>query len=277
MPELPEVETVARGLHSQLAGRRLRGIEIHDSKLRHTDYSPLHGASLTSAQRIGKRVAITFNTKHGPRWLLVHLRMSGVLFYTPDGRLPEGKPDKHVRAEFLLDKGKLLFYDPRRFGTFDLISDQADALPAGVDPFDRKLTAASFAQMLSSSPQALKLWLLRQDRLVGLGNIYASEILHDCGLHPERCASSLDSTQAAELLASTRGILRKAIRHCGTTFSDFHNVNGEAGGFSRFLQVYGRAGQSCLRCGTPVERIVQGQRSTFFCPACQPQWSKAGG
>lgn len=269
MPELPEVETVARGLDSQIRGRRLRRIELLDPKLQHLDLSPLHSMTVSGARRIGKRVALAFSGNRREHWLLVHLRMSGVLFYGPDGTLPEDKPLKHVRAALVLDKGSLLFYDPRRFGTFDLYDSAEAALPSGIDPFDKRLTPALFSQMLAGSPQALKLWLLRQDKLVGLGNIYASEILHDCGFSPQRAAGTLDKVEAATLLSSTRRILTKAIKHCGTTFSDFHNVNGEAGDFSRFLRVYGRVGQPCRRCGGEITRLVQGQRSTFYCATCQ--------
>jgi formamidopyrimidine-DNA glycosylase len=270
LPELPEVETVAHGLDTQLRGRRIRRVELIDPKLQHTDTRLVAPSAIAGARRIGKRVALQLQLARGrEQWLLVHLRMSGVLFYAPDGRLPAAKPVKHVRAVFTLDAGSLLFYDPRRFGTFDLYDTADAALPVGIDPFDRRLTPDTFAAMLAGSSQPLKLWLLRQDRLVGLGNIYASEILHDCGFHPERAAGTLDANEARKLLESTRRILNKAIKHCGTTFSDFHNVNGEAGDFSRFLRVYGRGGQACLRCGAEIIRFTQGQRSTFCCANCQ--------
>jgi formamidopyrimidine-DNA glycosylase len=271
VPELPEVETVARGLDSQLKGRRLRQVELRDPKLQSLDLTGLAGARIEGARRIGKRVALQFGAGRRVGWLLVHLRMSGVLFYAPEGVLPADRPVKHVRAAFTLDRGSLLFYDPRRFGTFDLYASAEQALPAGIDPFDDRLTPAVFHALLAGSSQPLKLWLLRQDRLVGLGNIYASEILYDCRCSPQRAAGTLDVRESARLLAATRRILAKAISHCGTTFSDFHNVNGEAGGFSRFLRVYGRAGQPCRRCGSAIVRVVQGQRSTFYCPGCQAQ------
>jgi formamidopyrimidine-DNA glycosylase len=269
VPELPEVETVARGLDAALRGRRVRSVQLLDPKLEPLDLRPLGGAGVSGARRIGKRVVLEFETRRGPRWLLVHLRMTGVLFYAPDGELPAGKSAKHLRAVFDLDAGRLLFYDPRRFGTFDLVDDLALAQPQGAEPLSAELTPARFSALLAGSPQPLKLWLLRQDKLVGLGNIYASEILFDCGLSPRRAAGSLSLAESAALLKSTKAVLRKAIRHCGTTFSDFHNVNGEAGGFSRFLKVYARGGQPCPRCGATVTRFVQGQRSTFFCPGCQ--------
>jgi formamidopyrimidine-DNA glycosylase len=269
VPELPEVETVARGLDRALRGRCVRGIELLDPKLQHLDLRQLKGAAIDGARRVGKRVAIVFSTPRGERYLLVHLRMTGVLLYSPNGLLPEDKPAKHIRGRLRLDRGALLFYDPRRFGTLDLVDDLTAAREQGVDPLSRELTASRLAQLIGVSKQPLKLWLLRQDKLAGLGNIYASEILWDCQVSPNRPACGLAAEEAAALVISTKAILRKSIRHAGTTFSDFHNVNGEAGSFLRFLKVYGKTGQPCPRCGAAIQRQVQGQRSTFWCSQCQ--------
>jgi formamidopyrimidine-DNA glycosylase len=269
LPELPEVETVARGLDRALRGRTVKRTRLTDPKLQHHNLRVLSGAKVAGAQRVGKRVAVQFNTAKGPRWLLVHLRMTGVLLYSEQGGLPEGKSTKHIRARFTLDRGELLFYDPRRFGTFDLVDTLAGAAGKATDPLSRQFTAKKLRELIGNSRQPLKLWLLRQDKLVGLGNIYASEILFDARLSPNRTAATCDDAQVAALAKSTKSILRKAIRHAGTTFSDFHNVNGEVGGFSRFLKVYGKAGNPCPRCGGTIARQVQGQRSTFWCKGCQ--------
>jgi formamidopyrimidine-DNA glycosylase len=269
LPELPEVETVARGLDKALRGLTVKRTRLIDPKLQHHNLRVLSGAKVVGAQRVGKRVAVAFDTAKGERWLLVHLRMTGVLLYSRQSGLPEGKNPKHIRARFELDRGELLFYDPRRFGTIDLVDTLDGAAGKATDPLSREFTAKKLRELIGSSKQPLKLWLLRQDKLIGLGNIYASEILFDARLSPNRAATSCDEAQVAALVMSTKAILRKAIRHAGTTFSDFHNVNGEVGGFSRFLKVYGKAGQPCPRCGAPVLRQVQGQRSTFWCRACQ--------
>jgi formamidopyrimidine-DNA glycosylase len=269
LPELPEVETVARGLDRALRGRTVKRIKLLDPKLQHHKLRMLYGAEVKEALRVGKRVAIEFATKRGPRWLLVHLRMTGVLLYSVEAGLPEGKSAKHIRLRIELDRGELLFYDPRRFGTLDLASTLEGAAGRATDPMSREFTAKKLRGLIGTSQQPLKLWLLRQDKLVGLGNIYASEILFDAGLSPTRVAATCTDTEVAALTQSTKSILRKAIRHAGTTFSDFHNVNGEVGGFSRFLKVYAKGGQPCPRCGEPILRQVQGQRSTFWCRECQ--------
>ena len=125
-------------------------------------------------------------------------------------------------------------------------------------------------ELLGTSAQPLKAWLLRQDRLVGLGNIYASEILHAARLSPFAGAGSLNGREVRRLHSATRRILQRAIRNCGTTFSDFQDARGASGSYQRLLAVYGRDGEGCRRCRATIERVVQQQRSTFYCPGCQP-------
>lgn len=266
MPELPEVETVARQLAPRLAGRTVRRLTILDDRLRVARPPALAGARVADVLRIGKQVALRF--VHGRRpdvWLAVHLRMTGRLIHD-DARGPLGK---HVRARFGLDRGRLTFVDPRRFGTFAWHRDPDAIVPDAVDPLSRSLDARRMRSLLGASRTPIKPWLLRQDRLVGLGNIYASEILHDAGIAPDRPAGSLADDEIARLTRSTKRILRRAIRACGTTFSDFQDANGVEGSYQRYLRVYARDGEGCRRCGTAVERIVQQQRSTFWCAGCQ--------
>jgi formamidopyrimidine-DNA glycosylase len=175
----------------------------------------------------------------------------------------------HLRARFDLDRGTLLFHDTRRFGTFCWHHTAEEARPAGIDPLSPELTPARMAGLLERSRQNLKAWLLRQDRLVGLGNIYASEILHAARISPRRSADTLKDAEVRALLRSTRRVLRRAIENCGTTFSDFQDARGLTGSYQQYLAVYGRAGERCRRCRGTVRRAVQQQRSTFFCPGCQ--------
>ena len=142
------------------------------------------------------------------------------------------------------------------------------AAPDGVEPLSPELTPAVYAGLLDGSAQPLKPWLLRQDRLVGLGNIYASEILHAARLSPFREAGSLDRNEVRRLHGATRRILERAIRACGTTFSDFQDARGVEGSYQRYLAVYEREGRPCRRCRAPIERVVQQQRSTYYCPQC---------
>ena len=266
MPELPEVETVARQLARRLCGRTVRRLEIRDPRLRNGRTPRIAGREIVGVTRSGKRVLIELAPSRGsrPLWLAVHLRMTGRLLFAERGK---GSVD-HVRARFWLDRGELLFVDTRRFGTFTWYTTREAAAPAGIDPLAPELTAAALAGLLRVSRQQLKAWLLRQDRLTGLGNIYASEILHAARLSPFREAGSLERGEARRLLTATRRILRRAIRNCGTTFSDFQDANGVEGSYQRFLAVYDREGQSCRRCHSQIERVVQQQRSTFFCPRC---------
>jgi formamidopyrimidine-DNA glycosylase len=138
-----------------------------------------------------------------------------------------------------------------------------------MDPFSADLNPRVLGGLIGESHQNIKAWLLRQDRLVGLGNIYASEILFVAGISPLREAASLEATEHRKLLRATRLVLRRAIRNCGTTFSDFQDAQGLTGSYQNYLAVYGRESEPCLRCGTPVVRFVQQQRSTFFCSRCQ--------
>jgi len=175
----------------------------------------------------------------------------------------------HLRARFRLDRGSLIFVDPRRFGTFSWYRRYADLLPKAIEPLSRRLTARRLEGLVAGCRSPIKTWLLRQDRLVGLGNIYASEILFEAGIAPDRQAGSLDDVELRDLTRAIKKILRSAIRHCGTTFSDFQDADGAEGSYQRFLRVYSRAGEACRRCGGTIERIVQQQRSTFSCRGCQ--------
>jgi len=269
MPELPEVETVARQLAPFVVGRTVRGLQILDPRLRTAPTPKVRGRRITGVGRSGKRVLIELSPAPdggSPLWLAVHLRMTGRLLWDAAG---QGAARKHLRARFRLDRGALLFDDARRFGTFDWYRTREESRPLGIDPLSAELTARGFAELLRGSAQNLKAWLLRQDRLVGLGNIYASEILHSARLSPLRAAGSIDRAEAGRLFRSTRRILERAIRNCGTTFSDFQDARGVEGSYQHYLAVYDREGERCRRCRTPVERVVQQQRSTYFCPGCQ--------
>lgn len=269
MPELPEVETIARQLAPLLTGRRIRHVEVLDPKLDAEMLSALRGATIADVRRHGKQVALTLERARGKpalSYLLVHLRMTGRLIWKP--REPETET-RHLRLRLELDQGCLLFFDPRRFGTCRL-QPRLDADPrAGLDPLGPDYSRAALQRLLAHSRQPLKTWLLRQDKLVGIGNIYASEILFDARLHPQRPAGSLDDRELSRLSRSIPRILKLAVRHCGTTFSDFQDAHGVTGRFQRLLRVYGREDAACPVCQAAILRLVQQQRSTFYCPSCQ--------
>ena len=271
MPELPEVETVARQAAPLVRGQRLRRLEIFDPKLVMDGVRALSGRVIEDVFRLGKQVVIALAPKKGGKraiWLCVHLRMTGRLSWQPKkGRSPGEQ--KHLRAALILERGSLLFIDVRRFGTLRICRSLDEIRPAGAEPLAPEFTAHRLAELLAGSPQELKPWLLRQDRIVGLGNIYVAEVLFMTGIHPRRMAGSLSQKEIKALHRALRQLLRKAIKYCGTTFSDFQTTQGQSGEFRRFLKVYGRAGEPCAKCGEEIERFTQQGRGTFFCPACQ--------
>jgi formamidopyrimidine-DNA glycosylase len=266
MPELPEVETIARQLAPRVRGRRVRALELRDPLL-----SPAPPASLLRGRRVervfrlGKQLLLELGRRRGRAvWLAYHLRMTGRLLWAPDARTAA-----EPRARLRLEGGDLLFCDVRRFGTLRLVRDLEQAAPAGLDPTGEAFTVGALRRLLAGSRQPLKPWLLRQDRLVGLGNIYAAEILFEARLDPRRQAGALSAREAARLHRATGEILGRAIANCGTTFNDFQDARGLTGSYQRYLQVYGRQGEPCPRCGATLRRITQQQRSTFYCGRCQ--------
>jgi formamidopyrimidine-DNA glycosylase len=275
VPELPEVETVARQLAPLLVGRTVKRLEILDTKLLNVSRpGRVRALSIADVRRLGKW--ITISLKGGKDlWIAVHLRMTGRLIFA-DGRAEKGatkndsqQEDKHLRARLLLDQGELLFTDVRRFGEVRLLNDLAAITPKAIDPMSADFQPKRLAELLGKSKQELKAWLLRQDRLVGLGNIYASEILYRARLSPFRPAGELTTKEVGQLVKATRQILVKAVENCGTTFSDFQTAHGSIGSYQRFLKVYGREGQPCRRCSASVKRHNQQGRSTFYCEDCQ--------
>lgn len=302
MPELPEVETVVRQLAPAVTGRRLRAIDLLDPRLGQLDVESLCGRQVQSVSRLGKQIVVELRPmsprgsgrtaistgrwgrvavrasevatvdSSGPLWLAVHLRMTGRLLWQQDavrGVEGDGLSRTHQRARLWLDGGCVLFVDPRRFGTMVLVDDLRRLQPAGLDPLSDGFTPRTLAGLLGRSSQSIKAWLLRQDRLVGLGNIYASEILHEARIDPRRPAGELSSGEVKRLCRATVSVLERAVAACGTTFSDFEDAHGVTGSYQRYLAVYQREGEPCRCCGETVQRLVQQQRSTFFCARCQ--------
>jgi formamidopyrimidine-DNA glycosylase len=275
MPELPEVETVVQQLRPLVQGQTIVSLRVLDPRLGRLPGARLRQRRVSTVTRIGKQVALALEPRTGrslqrrgadPGWIGIHLRMTGRLIWLPDERSRE---PEHVRARITLGRGKLVFADLRRFGTIAIGARRIELEPAGVDPLSDQFTCERLAQLLRGSAQPLKVWLLRQDRLVGLGNIYACEILFGAGLDPRRVAGRLRVGEIERLHEVTRAVLLEAIDNCGTTFSDFQDAHGVTGSYQRYLKVYGREGLACPSCQAPVRRIVQQQRSTFFCGSCQ--------
>jgi formamidopyrimidine-DNA glycosylase len=272
MPELPEVETITRELNAQIAGRRIEGITIFRAdalgrQTRRAFRDALIGCAIRHCSRRGKFLIFRLEPR---RFLVAHLRMTGKFALSA----PLPAPHPHHRLWFHLDDGRVLVYqDLRCLGTLEVVerlSSSRSLRKLGVDPLSRRFSAAWLGTALAASRSPLKHWMMDQSKIAGLGNIYVSEILFAAGLAPTLPSYRLDTAGIQRLVQVTRRILRKAIRNNGTTISDFRRVDEKRGEFQHFLKVYGKAGNPCPRCRTPIARIRQQQRSTFFCPACQP-------
>lgn len=270
MPELPEVETTRRGLAPLLVGRAFRGVEIRDGRLREPvpESLPalLAGRRLRALERRAKY--LLFRYAHGT--LLLHLGMSGSLRIAP-----RGEPlRRHDHLRFTLAGGReLRFHDPRRFGLCAWLAGDPllDARLArlGPEPLGDAFDAAALRAALRGRKAAVKLLLMDPAVVVGVGNIYASEALFRAGIRPARAGGSLRSAEIERLVAAVRSVLREALRAGGTTLRDYVDGGGEPGAFQVRLRVYGRGGEPCTVCATPIRSRVLGQRSTFWCPACQ--------
>jgi formamidopyrimidine-DNA glycosylase len=279
MPELPEVEYVARQLRQTLIGRAISDVRVNWPRtVAHPDTqtfcAELPGARVLGIDRRAKYLLISLS---GEQTLLVHRRMTGNLLLFPSaaaGASWEETPDLYARVVFLLDDGRrLVFTDPRKFGRIALYptSELSTALGGlGLEPLGEAFTVEALAARLAGRARQMKPLLLDQTCIAGIGNIYADEALFRAGIHPLRRAETLTLEEVGRLREAIREVLERGIEHGGTTFGRHQDIWGEAGSNRTHLAVYQRAGQPCLRCGAPVARLVVAQRGTHFCPICQP-------
>jgi formamidopyrimidine-DNA glycosylase len=277
MPELPEVETIVRHYRPRLERRRITRYVSRWAKQAEPSVAGVRrgivGKRIKRLWRRGKYIVaelddgFTSGSRNAGRcgYLLIHLRMSGRFEWAANA---EKGRRRHVRALFELDDGsRLLFCDARKFGKVIYTTDLgATTGHLGVEPLDRRFTAVAFEKLLRGRSRQLKPLLLDQSIVAGLGNIYVDEALFQAGLHPLTRSDELTPTQLRRLRNAIRTVLRKAIRHCGTSFDAVY----PSGGMERHLKVYGRAGLPCKRCKTPIERLHAAQRGTHVCPKCQP-------
>ena len=279
MPELPEVETIVRGLNDFIPGKTILSVEVRHKKVaaKHgvkTFQRLLEGQTFLDVQRRGKFLHFRFTS--GDR-LIVHLRMTGKFIIHSRGSVPE---HKHIRLAFRFsNRTALLYNDLRIFGSFHFYPAGKEIIEfqdLGRDPIDGKIDVGWFLSRCRRRSVPIKVLLLDQKVLCGIGNIYACEALFRARLDPQVPACRLTPKQTASLLKEIRVLLLLAIGHNGTSVSDFRDVDDKNGGFQRFLQVYGREREPCPNCHTPIRRIRQAQRSTFFCPSCQTARSIAG-
>lgn len=274
MPELPEVETIARCLHGLVRGLTVADVEVRWPRTVATP-SPeafsreLAGLTVRGVSRRGKFVVIDLPGKT----LLTHLRMTGQLLFC-ESASEDLHADRHVHVLLRFGPGSWLYYrDVRKFGRLWLVDDPESVLaPLGPEPLDDAFTHESLNSLLGHRRRQVKPLLLDQHVLAGLGNIYVDESLWTAGIHPLRHASGLAPEEMRRLHTAIRAVLGQAVRNKGTTLQDFCGPSGEAGRNQDVLAVVRREGEPCLRCGQDIERIVVGGRGTHYCPGCQP-WS----
>ncbi|HDS00667.1 MAG TPA: bifunctional DNA-formamidopyrimidine glycosylase/DNA-(apurinic or apyrimidinic site) lyase [candidate division Zixibacteria bacterium] len=272
MPELPEVETVVRGLQGCVAGKTISEIEYcapHLRKLNLRGFAgKVAGRIIDSIDRIGKNIFI--NLDDGAVFL-VHLRMTGQLLYCCQ-QVPEDNHN-HLKMNFVGNGEALLFRDVRKFGHFIHIpakkkSAYIESMGLGEDAL--KIEADSFVEVLKSKKRMIKPLLLDQSVVAGLGNIYVDEILHRSKVHPQKISSGIASRKLREMYDHMQRILRFSIENMGTTFDSFSGVNSEPGRNQNYLLAYNNAGKLCSLCGKrKIKRIVVAQRGTFICTNCQ--------
>jgi formamidopyrimidine-DNA glycosylase len=267
MPELPEVETVANGVHQRVHGQTILSIETSNKP--QTFKSPpaeiaevLTGARIDRVHRVGKTIAVDLTRDGKPAQFLVHLGMTGRLLVST----PETPHPPHTHAILTLSGGKeLRFVDPRRFGRLSVSTDAYTG--PGREPLT--ISLEDFVALFRNRKTPIKAALLNQSLLHGVGNIYADEALHHAGIRPRRHVGRLTRDELTRLRTALQKILKQAIKLGGSSVSDYVDAEGVAGFFQLHHRVYSRTGQPCRTCKTPIERIVIGGRSTHFCPTCQ--------
>lgn len=268
MPELPEVETTRRGLEPHLVGRRIVDLIIRQPQLRWpvaAGLQQLRGQRIESVERRAKYLLVATDSGSA----LLHLGMSGSLRVLPRATMI----GKHDHVDWLLDSDQVLrFTDPRRFGS-QLWQAQGETHPLlvslGPEPLSDDFDGDHLYRHSRGRTAAVKVFLMNQSIVVGVGNIYAAEALFAAGIRPTRAAGLVSRPRYVQLAAEVKRILAYAITRGGTTLRDFLSPDGAPGYFEQELYVYGRAGQPCRVCATSIRSIRLGQRSTFFCPRCQ--------
>jgi formamidopyrimidine-DNA glycosylase len=271
MPELPEIETICRGLAPLIVGLSVAEVVVREARLRvlipANLSASLQGRRVLAVSRRAKYLLIHFT---GERSLLLHLGMSGTLLYLP-APLPFGRHD-HVEMIFT-EGSRLRFRDPRRFGAILLCSGDPCIHPLlsalGPEPLSDDFDAAYLFARSRHRTVTVKSFLMEQKTIVGVGNIYASEALHAAGIAPWLAAGTISRRRYGRLVDEVRTVLQRAIAAGGTTLRDFQNAAGKPGYFSQELAVYGRDGQKCRNCGREIQRMRIGGRSSFYCPGCQ--------
>lgn len=270
MPELPEVETTRRGIEPHVVGKSLSKVVVHNAKLRwpvpRNLNKMLAGQKVESLTRRGKYLLLDFSSGT----VIIHLGMSGSLRMVDCDCMR----DKHDHVEFVFANNQCMrLRDPRRFGS--VLYTREDPLQhplltrLGPEPLQRTFSGEYLYNHSRGRKVVIKLFIMNSAVVVGVGNIYANEALFLAGIHPKRVAGRLSAERCERLVIAIKKVLRAAIKAGGTTLRDFTDEDGRPGYFQQQLNVYGKAGEPCVHCGTPIKHITLGQRATYYCPHCQ--------
>lgn len=274
MPELPEVETVAKGLRGRALGRRIANVEIRNASViggALDEFAPtVAGQRIITVTRKGKAIAVELSAEAGAptRFLLIRLGMTGQLTVAPR----EAPVESHTHVIMALDDGReeLRYRDIRRFGRLrSLTAGELERVFGALGPDAQRVTDLEFFAAMRGRRGAIKSWLMNQNLVAGLGNIYADEALFEARIHPLSQPGRVSADKAQLLFKAVRKVLGRAVNLGGTTFSDYMNIEGRPGNFLNKLRVYQHTGEPCRRCGRAIRRIVIAGRSSHFCPGCQ--------
>jgi formamidopyrimidine-DNA glycosylase len=274
MPELPEVETVLQGVQKRALGHRILAVEVrHPGAIVGSPdefVAALEGRAIVSVQRKGKVLALEFDAENAPPcYLLVRLGMTGQ--FTVCARETPIEPHTHVLLA-LGEREELRFRDPRRFGRLRCCTPaEVEAAFDRLGPDAQQMTEEQFLSAMRARRGAIKSWLMNQEVLAGLGNIYADEALFVAGIHPLAQPGRVSARKARRLFRAVRKVLDDAVRLQGTSFRDYVDIEGRPGNYTPRLRVYQRTGRACRRCGQPIRREVIAGRSSHFCSVCQPR------
>lgn len=285
MPELPEVETIRRGLSAKILNKRVVGLKISKPNLirnRPAEFLRiLKGNKITTIERIGKLLIL--HLARGEFYLLIHLKMTGQLIYQQEQEIIAGGhsgpeitklPNKHSHIIFTFaDKSKLFFNDVRQFGFLKIVdrkNKEATVRKYGPEPLTADFTLPKFQNIFQKQKGILKPILLNQAKIAGLGNIYADEVCFRAKIKPQRPANTLSHKDVKNLYQACQYIIKKAVAKRGTTFRDYKDSSGQRGNYVPYLKVYGRQNQVCLRCRKAfIKKIILAGRGTRYCPNCQ--------
>jgi formamidopyrimidine-DNA glycosylase len=286
MPELPEVQTIVSDLNEKIKGDIIidfwsdwkKSIKMPIERFK----KEIKGRKILSASRIGKNIFVNLS---GGKTIYIHLKMTGHLLIksqipNPKSQIPgkdyfSEKVNQHIHHIFYLKSGRTMeFSDVRKFGKIkledtDKIGEVKEIKSLGVDAMSRDFTFQNLDEILDKRKTKIKLLIMDQSKIAGIGNIYASEILFEAGILPGRAAENINRQERKRLYESIKKVLKKAIALRGTSDSDYRDTSGAPGGFQNVLKVYRRAGKRCPMCDTIIQREKMGQRGTFFCPVCQ--------